>query len=349
MRRKAIATLLCILALTTTGAYAEGGQQQDPAGEITNITGDIYRAEFGGRFTVFLVTPEGIVLSDPIGTPAAEWLKAELDERFDVPVRYVVYTHSHFDRSEGGAAFADTAQFVAHENMATMMDGRIPQMPGDILDRNNNGAFDMEEWRGPLLNNRCGAGGARFDTDGDGKVTPTEYYAQIIAPDIIYSERMRLTLGGKTIELMHPGLNHAADTTVILFSDERVAFTSGFITEGGGESGLRRWPTACGPVPGFDSHPMAEWVRSFEAVEALDFDILVNGHQTVQLTRGDVRAYIELWKDLVREVSAGMSAGLGLEELKDTLLFEEYSDWEGYENRRLFNIEAAYNNLTIYR
>ena len=135
----------------------------------------------------------------------------------------------------------------------------------------------------------------------------------------------------------------------MLFSDERVAFTSGFITEGGGESGLRRWPTACGPVPGFDSHPMAEWVRSFEAVEALDFDILVNGHQTVQLTRGDVRSYIELWKDLVREVSAGMSAGLGLQELKDTLLFEEYSDWEGYENRRLFNIEAAYNNLTIYR
>ena len=44
-----------------------------------------------------------------------------------------------------------------------------------------------------------------------------------------------------------------------------------------------------------------------------------------------------------------MSAGLGLEELKETLLFEDYADWGRYEIRRLWTIEAAYNNLTIYR
>ena len=33
----------------------------------------------------------------------------------------------------------------AHANVARNMDGRIPQMPGDMLDRNNNGTFELNE------------------------------------------------------------------------------------------------------------------------------------------------------------------------------------------------------------
>ena len=62
-----------------------------------------------------------------------------------MPVRYVVYSHSHFDHAAGGAVFADTARFVGHENMRRNMDGRYPQMPGDMVDRNNNGAIDPDE------------------------------------------------------------------------------------------------------------------------------------------------------------------------------------------------------------
>src|SRR5256885_3685919 len=37
----------------------------------------------------------------------------QLDERFPrVPVRYVIYSHSHWDHIEGGGVFADTAKFV---------------------------------------------------------------------------------------------------------------------------------------------------------------------------------------------------------------------------------------------
>jgi glyoxylase-like metal-dependent hydrolase (beta-lactamase superfamily II) len=52
-----------------------------------------------------------------------EWLKAALAQRFSVPVKYVIYSHSHFDHGEGGAVFRDTATFIAHEGVATNMDG----------------------------------------------------------------------------------------------------------------------------------------------------------------------------------------------------------------------------------
>jgi glyoxylase-like metal-dependent hydrolase (beta-lactamase superfamily II) len=51
-----------------------------------------------------------------------------------VPVRYVVYSHSHSDHASDGEAFADSATFVAHENMLRNMDGRYPHMPGDMYD-----------------------------------------------------------------------------------------------------------------------------------------------------------------------------------------------------------------------
>ncbi len=66
---------------------------------------------------MFLVTDEGIILTDPINPGFATWLKSELDSRFGVPVRYVLYSHHHGDHASGGDVFANSARFVGHENM----------------------------------------------------------------------------------------------------------------------------------------------------------------------------------------------------------------------------------------
>ena len=183
-----------------------------------------------------MVTPEGIILADPINAAFATWMKEQFAERFKVPVRYVIYSHSHWDHIEGGAVFADTARFIAHENVARNMDGRIPQMPGDMLDRNHNGRFELEEIVGPLNDNagRCGMPASFFrtaDRNGDGSLTPAELQTDIRRPDILYSDRMRLTLGGKTVELIYPGRNHSDDATVLYFPAERVVFATEFISD----------------------------------------------------------------------------------------------------------------------
>jgi len=137
-----------------------------PARDITNVAGDLYRVRNGAWATVFYVTPDGIILGDPINVALSTWLKDQLAQRFKVPVRYVVYSHSHFDHAEGGAVFADTAKFVAHENMLRNMDGRYPQMPGDMLDRNDNGVIDPDEIDIPTKTRPgvCGWGPSFFTT-----------------------------------------------------------------------------------------------------------------------------------------------------------------------------------------
>jgi hypothetical protein len=108
---------------------------------------------------------------------------------------------------------------------------------------------------------------------------------------------------------------------------------------------LRSLPSACG---NFDRHPLAEWIKSYRAIEALDFDVLAGGHGSALFTKADVAQAREYMEDLMAAVSAGMSQGKGLEELKRTILLEKYKDWKFYDRLREDNIESAYNNLKSY-
>src|SRR5690606_16522455 len=68
-------------------------QRPAPVRELVQLDEDLYRARNGNWYTILLVTPDGIILGDPINRDFARWLRMELDMRFDVPVRYVVYSH----------------------------------------------------------------------------------------------------------------------------------------------------------------------------------------------------------------------------------------------------------------
>ena len=81
------------------------------------LTGDLYRAGDGTWFVGILVTPDGILLVDTLNPGFAKWLKAQLAERFPgKPVKYVIYSHTHWDHIDGSTQFADTAKFIAQEN-----------------------------------------------------------------------------------------------------------------------------------------------------------------------------------------------------------------------------------------
>ncbi len=106
-----IATVTCLLCISTT-TFA----QDTPKRDIINITGDLHRFQNQFHYSVFLVTPDGIIATDPINADAAGWLKQELAERFGKPVKYLIYSHDHVDHIAGGEVFADTATVIAHEN-----------------------------------------------------------------------------------------------------------------------------------------------------------------------------------------------------------------------------------------
>lgn len=110
--KKVFAPVLIAAIFALSGATLA---QVDAKRSITQIAGDLYRFQNKFHFSVFLVTPDGIIVTDPINADAAKWLKAELATRFGKPVKYLIYSHDHVDHIAGGEVFADTAVVVAHE------------------------------------------------------------------------------------------------------------------------------------------------------------------------------------------------------------------------------------------
>jgi glyoxylase-like metal-dependent hydrolase (beta-lactamase superfamily II) len=124
--------LLGIALVLLVAPWARSQQPQAPVREITKIAGEVYRFRNNNHYSVFAVTPAGVIATDPINADAARWLKGEIATRFNRPIRYVVYSHDHADHISGGEVFADTAVVVAHANAkATIIGEKRPTaVPG---------------------------------------------------------------------------------------------------------------------------------------------------------------------------------------------------------------------------
>src|SRR5437870_12980548 len=207
-RVRALLMLCLLLAALAPRALPQARtlyqQTQYKGREIGKLTGDTYYARMDDYVSVFMVTPEGIALVEPIGTEFAIWLKAELTRRFNVPVKYVIYSHSHWDHASGGAVYADTARFIGHENMLkniAMPPANTP-IPQNMRaqDANNNGRIEQSEAQGNIK-----AQFELYDANHDGMLTGAELtrgpIANVRAPDLTYSDRMNINLGGNRVEI----------------------------------------------------------------------------------------------------------------------------------------------------
>jgi glyoxylase-like metal-dependent hydrolase (beta-lactamase superfamily II) len=117
-------TLLACVLLAAVAFLPVGGRAQDatpapPTDEVVQFADDTYAFVSGGYVSLFVVTDEGVIATDPssqFDTGRAERYKAAIAGVTDQPVRYLVYSHDHADHATGGAVFADTATFVSHKN-----------------------------------------------------------------------------------------------------------------------------------------------------------------------------------------------------------------------------------------
>lgn len=301
---------------------------------MENISGDLYHAGIrsggGGHNTVVFVTPDGAIIGDPIRADFAEWLKAELLERFNAEVEFVLYSHHHPDHASGGAVFADTATFVGH---ASMLDA-LQQLPSNFqpMDANGDGTIERSEARGGVLN-----AFDRDDTNQDGVLTGAEVNAHTQPPDITFTDQLSISLGGSTVELLHTPPAHSEDMTVLFFPEENVVFTVDFLQ-------VNRLP---GGASGFlAGYSVDEYEVAVEAVQALDFDTLVQGHSDILGTRADVDDFVALLQILESEVAAAVAAGSSLEETLESVMLEDYSDWLLYETRRPQLVQNMYEFLS---
>ena len=136
-QRITISVLIAALSLSQP-SLAQYVTEWDSEPSIDRISENVYRWGGGSNFPInalFIPTDEGIVLIDgpisPCDGASSNWIKEELERRYDVPVRYVVLSHDHMSHICGTAAFTDTAVTIGHKKLRPHLirEGRVSAIP----------------------------------------------------------------------------------------------------------------------------------------------------------------------------------------------------------------------------
>jgi glyoxylase-like metal-dependent hydrolase (beta-lactamase superfamily II) len=110
-------------------------------------TDNVYIFRYQNHQSMFVVTPKGVIATDPIGRFRPEAVTAylaEIKKVTDQPVKYLIYSHAHFDHIAGGKPFKDQGAIViAHKNARTHFEWAKKQnalldsvvMPDEVVDQ----------------------------------------------------------------------------------------------------------------------------------------------------------------------------------------------------------------------
>lgn len=111
------ALLLCGFVAAATFSLAEAFAQ--PANNVATekIADGVYIFRWRSYQSLFIATSSGVLVTDPINERAAKDYMTEIRKVTDAPIRYLVYSHHHYDHVMGGRVFKEAgATVIAHRN-----------------------------------------------------------------------------------------------------------------------------------------------------------------------------------------------------------------------------------------
>jgi glyoxylase-like metal-dependent hydrolase (beta-lactamase superfamily II) len=224
----------------------------------------------------FVVTPEGVVVFDALGTPSLGWaLLQEIRKITDKPVRYNVVSHYHADHIYGLQAFRDhTAAVIIAQDRA-----REYNENEETADERADQRLDQRrEALAPWVNK---------DT-------------RVVSPDITFNDRLLLTLGGKRFQMIYAGPAHSASDMMMMVEPDGVLFAGDIVQN----SRI--------PFMNSDDVNTKQWLEALGVVEKLDPKFIIPGHgrpstmakeaiaftrDYIEYVRAAMRKAVENWTD----------------------------------------------------
>ncbi|HKG99698.1 MAG TPA: MBL fold metallo-hydrolase [Bradyrhizobium sp.] len=258
----------------------------------------------------FVVTAEGVVVFDALGTPSLGWaLLQEIRKITDKKVRYVVASHYHADHIYGLQAFRDhtDAIILAHERSGEYKDNE------QTADEKANQRLDQR--RAALLP----------WVDGNTRVVP---------PDMTFSERMTFALGDRRLTLIYAGPAHSSSDMMMMVEPDGVLFAGDIVQNG--------------RIPFMNSDDVStvHWLQAFGHVEKLDPKFIIPGHGR---TSPEAKQAIAFTRDYIEYVRTAMAAAVqnwtGFDIAYEQADWSKYRDLPAFSSNNRGNAYRIYLEL----
>jgi glyoxylase-like metal-dependent hydrolase (beta-lactamase superfamily II) len=265
-----------------------------------------------------IILGDGVLVVDTHSKPsAARALIEQIKKLTPKPVKFVVNTHFHWDHYQGNEAYPSSwpagIEIISSEATRQNIERiGVPRIKNEIV--------TMPQEIANLKKDLEKATGAEQRKTIEDNIRQAETYfselklIQVTLPTMTFDRSLILRRGSRTVEILWLGRAHTDGDVFVFLPNEKVLVTG---------DALHGWTPFMG-----DSYPY-EWIKTLDAAEKLDFNLVLGGHGDVM--HGKLR--FELWKqyfqDLMDRTAAAYAEGATLDQAQKSVsefLTRKYAD-----------------------
>lgn len=256
-----------------------------------------------------IVGGDAVMVVDARATPVlARELIDAIRKVTDKPIRYIVLTHYHAVRVLGASAYG-ADHIIASQGTYELIRERGEQ------------DFQSEAQRFPRL------------------FRAIDTVPGLTWPTITFDRGMTIWLGGREVQIQHPGRGHTKGDTIVWLPDERVLYSGDLVEYGAtpyaGDAYFRDWP------------------ETLERLRALQPEKLVPGRgdalTSAETSNEAIAATQRFVRTLLEDVERSAKAGRSLKQTFDSvhaLMEPRYKSWVIFEHCMPFDVSRAYDEAS---
>jgi len=299
-----------------------GARMERVAEGVFAIIHDDATDEWPHGNTGVVVTDSGVLVIDATYLPSRA--KADIALIRSVtrqPVRYLVYTHWHFDHNNGASAYTDafpsltvvsereSSEFIA---LNAAWWARMSTAPNSAR-RAGLAALETQ-----VANQRDSTGQplsaesrARLSKAINQRKAELEELAslRVVVPNLVFDRELTLRLGGRRIELCDRGRANSPHDVTIYLPKERVLFSGDILVQS--------------PLPYVGASWPVPWIEVLRQLETIPITALVPGHGPVMHDQAYTRQVRELLEATTSRVSAMARNGKTLDQIQSAISLDD--------------------------
>jgi glyoxylase-like metal-dependent hydrolase (beta-lactamase superfamily II) len=319
--------------------------------ELKKVGDGVWAAVAAPRYKVnsnaaVIETNDGLVIVDTHGKPsAAQVLYKELQGVTKKPVKKIVYTHFHWDHTQGTQAYTQGSsgvEVIASERTRARIADPNAMNGGIAFIEKQIAAMpaDIEKIKADIQKATSADAKARLE----GNLAQAEAYLaelKTMKPPLVnrgVSSTMTLQEGGRDIRLMIEGRAHTDGDLFVYMPKEKILVTGDAVID---------W------MPFFNDGYPEDWIQTVAALEKLDINQVVVGHGDPQ-PKSHLTYFRGYLTDLVGGVKKGIAEKMPLADMKTKVAADLAGKYEQpmskhplgrYRDRIDANVEQVYNKL----
>ncbi len=297
--------------------------------------------------SIAIVGDDGVLVVDTGMIPSlTRRMIADIRQKTDKPVRWVVNTHWHWDHNFGNFVYREefpnvtiistpfTRTSMAEFNTKVLAAYR--EKGTAIVEKINKRLAEGKNPDGSAMNAEQLEDTKALAHDA-GNAMPEFQKGRVELPNQTFTDALTLFLGKREVDIRFLGRANTAGDAVVYVPDAKALMTGDILVY---------------PFPFGTSSYVSDWIATMKKLDAMDAAVIVPGHGPIEHDKTYLHTITALLETIDTQVREAVKAGLSLEETRKKVDISKYTDQltAGIESRkRLFEqffatpmIENAY-------